>query len=78
MKSYVNCSTKLWVFRGDRVLCISVFLFISDVAPYILKAGQALSVVYSKMTHFTSVAHLFHRAAEMVRGNYPEVDLLIS
>ena len=49
----------------------NVLLFISDAAPYMVKAGQALSVVYPKMTHFTCVA-------EVVRGNYPKIDLLIS
>ncbi|PSN40017.1 hypothetical protein C0J52_19004 [Blattella germanica] len=43
-----------------------------------VKAGQALSVVYPKLTHFTCVAHAFHRVAEVVRDNYPKVDLLIS
>ena len=43
-----------------------------------VKAGQALSVVYPKMIHLTCVAHAFHRVAEVIRGNYPKVDLLIS
>ena len=55
-----------------------VLLFISDAAPYGLKAGQALSVVHPKMAHFTFVAHAFHRAPEAVRKNYPKVYLLIS
>ncbi|KAJ4427469.1 hypothetical protein ANN_25117 [Periplaneta americana] len=45
--------------------------------PYMVKAGQALSVVYPKLTHFTCVAHAFHRVAEVVRDN-SKVDLLIS
>ncbi|KAJ4448562.1 hypothetical protein ANN_10580 [Periplaneta americana] len=42
--------------------------------PYMVKAGQALSVVYPKLTHFNA----FHRVAEVVRDNFPKVDLLIS
>ena len=56
----------------------NMLFFISDAAPYMVKAGQALSVVYPKMIHFTYVANAFHRVAEEVRGNYPKVDLLIS
>ncbi|KAJ4427708.1 hypothetical protein ANN_25360 [Periplaneta americana] len=43
----------------------NVLFFISDAAPYMVKAGQALSVVYPKLTHFTCVAHAFHRVAEV-------------
>ncbi|KAJ4429105.1 hypothetical protein ANN_26106 [Periplaneta americana] len=42
----------------------------NDAAPYMVKAGQALSVVYPKLTHFTCVAHAFHRVAEVVRDNF--------
>ena len=43
-----------------------------------IKGGQALSVDYLKMTDFNCVAHAFHCMAEVIRGNYPKVDLLIS
>ena len=42
------------------------------------KAGQSLPVVYPKMTHFTCVLYVFHPMAEVIRDNYPKVDLLIS
>ncbi|KAJ4445415.1 hypothetical protein ANN_07220 [Periplaneta americana] len=48
----------------------NVLFFISDAAPYMVKAGQALSVVYPKLAHFTCVAHAFHRVAEVVRDNF--------
>ena len=51
----------------------NVLLFINDAAPDIPKSGQALSVVYPKMIHFTCVACAFHCAAAMVRRNYPKV-----
>ena len=34
-----------------------VLPFIRDPVPYILKDGQGLSVVYSKMTHFIYVTY---------------------
>ena len=55
-----------------------MLLFISDGAPYMLKAGNVLSVVFPKITNFTYVVHAFHRAAEVIRYNYPKVGLLIS
>ena len=32
----------------EGIMYGNVFLFVSDVAPYMVKAGQALSVVYLK------------------------------
>ena len=40
------------------------------------KAGQ-LSVFIPKDDTFTFIAHAFHCAAEVVRENYPKIDLLI-
>jgi hypothetical protein len=56
----------------------NVLMFLSDAAPYMLKAGEALRVIYPKMIHFTCAAHALHRCAEVIRANYPKVDLLIS
>ena len=50
-------------------------------APYLLKTRQSLYVDYPNiyiMSHFTHVAHTFHLATEIERGNYPKVDLLMS
>ena len=41
-----------------------------------LKAGEALSVVYPQMTPFTCRTQAFHREAEVIRANYLKVDLL--
>ena len=65
----------LW---AEGIMYDTVLFFISDAALYLVEAGQALSVVYPNMIHFTCVVHGFHRVAEVVRGNYPKVDLLIS
>lgn len=55
-----------------------VLLFISDVAPYMVKAGTALQVFYSKMLHVTCAAHSLHRVAEQVRSHFSTVDKLIA
>lgn len=55
-----------------------VLLFVTDAAPYMIKAANALEVLYPKMIHLTCLAHALHRVAETVRCHYPDVDLLIS
>ena len=55
-----------------------VLLFLTDGAPYMIKAGNGMKCLYTKMLHVTCVAHGFHRVAEEIRSHYPIVDLLIS
>ncbi|KAJ4437535.1 hypothetical protein ANN_17680 [Periplaneta americana] len=55
----------------------SVLLFLTDAAPYMVKAANSLKVLYSKMVHVTCLAHACHRIAEEIRGNFPDVDKLI-
>lgn len=56
----------------------NVLLFLSDAAPYMVKAGKCIQVFYSKMLHVTCVAHALHRVAEEIRKYFPKVDQLIS
>lgn len=56
----------------------NVLLFISDAAPYMVKAGTALQVFYPKMLHVTCAAHGLHRVAEQVRSHFSIVDKLIA
>ena len=53
-----------------------MLLFVTDAAPYVIKAAKALQLLYPKMIHVTSLAHALHKVAEEVRGSYPEVDKL--
>jgi hypothetical protein len=64
----------LWT---DEVEQENVLLFVSDAAPYMIKAAKALQSLYPKMIHVTCLAHALHRVAEEVRGSYPQVDKLI-
>jgi hypothetical protein len=59
--------------KRDRIL-----LFVTNAAPYKLKAAKGLKVLYPRMVHLTCLAHGLHRVAEEIRGNYPDVDSLIS
>jgi len=56
----------------------SVLLFLSDAAPYMVKAAGAIKAFYSKILHVTCLAHGLHLTAEEVRKCFPNVDKLIS
>ncbi|XP_050061427.1 uncharacterized protein LOC126551598 [Aphis gossypii] len=62
----------------DVVLHDNVLLFVSDAAPYMVKAGKALNAFFPKMIHITCLAHAFHRIAETIRSKFIKVDELIS
>jgi hypothetical protein len=55
-----------------------VRLLVTDAVPYMKKADKGLQMLYPKMIHITWLAHALHRVAEEVRGNFPDVDRLIS
>ena len=54
-----------------------VLLFVTDTAPYTIKAGKAVQASYPKMVHITCFAHGLHRVAEEVRANFSQVDSLV-
>lgn len=56
----------------------NILLFLSDAAPYMIKAGRGIKIIYSKMEHVSCLAHGLHRVAEEIRKNFPKVDQLIS
>lgn len=60
------------------VLHEHILLFISDAAPYMVKAAGGLQVLYSKMLHVTCLAHALHRVAEEVRACNKNIDSLIA
>lgn len=56
----------------------SVLLFLTDAAPYMVKAAKSIKSFYTKLVHVTCLAHAFHRVAEEIRSQFSEVDRLIS
>lgn len=55
-----------------------VFLLLTDAAPYMVKAADALKVLYIKMIHVTCLAHGVNRLAECIRFQFKNVDSLVS
>lgn len=65
----------------DKTMCLlypegvkhdNILLFVSDAAPYMVKAGKNIKALYSKMEHVTCLAHGLHRVAEEVRRHFPK------
>jgi len=48
-----------------------VILFVSDAAPYMVKAAKSIQAFYSKMIHVTCLAHGLHRVCEKIRAEFP-------
>jgi hypothetical protein len=52
-------------------------LLVTDAPPY-MQVAKGLQMLYPKMIHITCLVHALHRVAEEARGNFPDVDKLIS
>ncbi|XP_028967436.1 uncharacterized protein LOC114828252 [Galendromus occidentalis] len=74
-QALVNSLNLLWPegLRNDKVL-----LLVTYAAAYMKKAGDALKVLFPKMTHVTCVIHAMHRVCEEIRVLFPAVDNLIA
>jgi hypothetical protein len=68
----------MFLLWPDGIRHDDVLLFLSDAAPYMVKAGKTIGALYSKMVHVTCLAHGIHRVAEEIRGRFTKVDKLIS
>jgi hypothetical protein len=66
-----DCMSLLW---PSGVQHENVLLFLSDGAPCMVKAGAAMKVFYPTLLHLTCLAHAFHRVAETVRFQFPDID----
>lgn len=80
-----NHSTIAQLFTKSMILIYeneikheNVFLFLTDAAPYMIKAAKGFKVSYPKMIHLTCLVHGLHRVAESIRFSFPEVNQLIS
>lgn len=74
-KAFNDAMMLLW---PDGIHYDRVHMFLSDAAPYMIKAGRGLRILYAKMVHVTCLAHGVHRVAETVRSLFPEVNAIIS
>ena len=74
-RRFEKCMFLLWPegIRYDDVL-----LFVTDAAPYIVKAGKAVQAFYPKMVDITCLAHDLHRVAEEIRAKFSQVDSPVS
>ncbi|KAL4120977.1 hypothetical protein QTP88_013571 [Uroleucon formosanum] len=68
----------LYLLWPDEIRRNDVLLFLSDAAPYMVKAGDTLKVLYPKMVHVTCTSYGLHRVAEQIRIQFPKVDKLVA
>eukprot|EP00095_Tigriopus_kingsejongensis_P010695 snap_masked-scaffold1306_size49381-processed-gene-0.0 protein:Tk10695 transcript:snap_masked-scaffold1306_size49381-processed-gene-0.0-mRNA-1 annotation:"PREDICTED: uncharacterized protein LOC100902024" len=63
---------------GDKVDFNKLRVFLTDGAPYCIKAGLGLKSLCPNMLHITCLAHGVKRVAELARVTYPKANRLIS
>lgn len=73
-KLFNNSLFLLWPYGLRRN---DVLLFITDTAPYMVKAARFLDIFYKNMIHLTCFAHGLHLIAEEIHKNFLKVDNLI-
>lgn len=56
----------------------NVLIFLSNVAPYMKKAGETIKVLYSEIINVTYLTHGLYRVTKQVCVHYPKVDKLVS
>lgn len=76
-KIFTEAVHKLWPNDTPSKMD-QVFLFLTDAAPYMVKAAKNLKVLYSRMTHVTCAAHGIHRVCETIRAQFPLTNTIIS
>lgn len=71
-----NHSTIVQLFKNSMILLWpegirreNILFFVTDAAPYMIKAGKTIKVLNSKCQHLTCLAHALHRVAEKSEAN---------
>jgi len=75
---YSLFENSLYLLGLDGVRRNDVLLFVNDAASYMVKAGDTLKVLYTKMVRVTCTSHGLHRTAKQIRIQFPKVDKLIA
>ena len=55
-----------------------MLLFVTDGAPYMIKAASEIKILYFKMIHVTCIGHVLHRVAEFIREQFQDVDIWVA
>ena len=63
-------------FLPDPIPCEKFLLFLSDAAPYMVKAGQNIKIFYSELIHVTFLAHGVKKIAEEFKKSFPLINEL--
>ncbi|XP_068081700.1 uncharacterized protein [Anabrus simplex] len=66
----------LWPTFSDEEVN-KVLALVTDAAPYMIKAGKSLKLLYPKMLNVTCLTHAMHRVAEELREKSSSVNSVI-
>ena len=70
-------NSALFKLFGAELDYEKINLFVTDAAPYCVKAGHGLGTLYPNLIHVTCLEHGLNRVAELARDTYPKIDKLI-
>jgi hypothetical protein len=62
----IPCESATKMLWKDEVKRDRILLFITDAAPYMLKAAKGLKMLYLRMVRLTCLMHGLHRVAEEI------------
>lgn len=65
-RHFNECMSLLW---PSGVQHENVLLFLSDGAPYMIKARSAIKVFYPKLIHIKCLAHAYHEVGDVANGS---------
>ena len=58
-------------FRLNVLKMEDILLLVTDAAPYMIKAGNGLTLLYPNLIYITCLAYALHRVSEEIRRNFP-------
>lgn len=56
----------------------NIMLLVSNVAPYMVKTGSAIQVLFPKMLYVTCIVHILYRVAKKILNDFPLIHNVIS
>lgn len=65
------------LYKND-IIYSNLILLISDAAPYAVKVGKMLKLLFPKIKHVTCICHMLHRFVEKIRSLCPESNFVSS
>ena len=75
VQTFIDALNLIYV---ENIKYENILLFVSDAAPYMIKAGGIIKSLCPHLIHLTCLTHGIHRLSEEIRENFREIDRYIS